>query len=100
MSFKIIWTLTAICSYHDEIDYIYSKWNLNEVLNFQNLVYDEVTRISLNPFLGKINFKNIYSLTFSKQTTLFYRINNDSKTIGLIMFWNNLKNPEELTKLL
>lgn len=100
MIFKIIWTITAVNSYHEEIDYIYFKWNLKEVLKFENLVNNEITRISINPLIGKISIKGTYSLTISKQTTLLYRIKNDSNLIELIMFWNNQKNPDELKKLL
>jgi plasmid stabilization system protein ParE len=100
MIFKIIWTITAVNSYHEEIDYIYFKWNLKEVLKFENLVNNEITRISINPLIGKISIKGTYSLTISKQTTLLYRIKNDSNLIELIMFWNNQKNPDELNKLL
>lgn len=100
MIFKVIWTLTAKNSYHEETDYIYFKWNLKEVVKFENLVNNEITRISINPYIGKISFENIYSLSISKQTTLFYSINNVTNTIVLIMFWNNQKNPEDLNKLL
>lgn len=100
MIFKIVWTVTALNSYHEEIDYIYFKWNLKEVLKFESLVNTEIDRISTNPFIGKVNLKNSYSLTISKQTTLFYTINDNLNLIVLLLFFNNQKNPEELNKLL
>ncbi|WP_395065306.1 hypothetical protein [Flavobacterium sp.] len=100
MIFKIVWTVTALNSYHEEIDYIYYKWNFKEVLNFENLVNTEINRISTNPFIGKVNLRNSYSLILSKQTTLFYTINNNLNLIELLLFFNNQKNPEELNKLL
>ncbi|MFN4199558.1 MAG: hypothetical protein ACK4FS_11080 [Flavobacterium sp.] len=98
--YHIDWTFSALNSYYEEIEFIYLKWNQKEVLKFENLVAIELERLSKNPTLGKINFKNNYSITLSKQTTLIYRINNNSKSIELLLFWNNQKNPEDLSKLL
>jgi hypothetical protein len=98
--YHIDWTFSALNSYYEEIEFIYLKWNQKEVLKLENLVAIELERLSKNPTLGKINFKNNYSITLSKQTTLIYRINNNSKSIELLLFWNNQKNPEDLSKLL
>lgn len=100
MSYKIDWTFSALNSYYEEIEFIYLKWNQKEVLKFEKLVENELERLCKNPTLGKINFKNNYSFSISKQTTLIYRINNKAKSIEIFLFWNNLKNPEYLNKLL
>lgn len=100
MSYQIDWTFSALNSYYGEIEFIYLKWNQKEVLKFEKLVEKELERLSKNPTLGKMNFKNNYSITISKQTTLIYRINDNAKSIELLLFWNNSKNPEELNKLL
>lgn len=100
MIFKIDWTFSALSSYYEEIEFIYLKWNQKEVLKFEKLVENEIERLSKNPTLGKMNFKNNYSIIISKQTTLIYRINDNAKSIELLLFWNNSKNPEELNKLL
>lgn len=100
MIFKIDWTFSALSSYYEEIEFIYLKWNQKEVLKFEKLVENEIERLSKNSTLGKMNFKNNYSITISKQTALFYRINDNAKSIELLLFWNNSKNPEELNKLL
>jgi len=100
MSYQIDWTFSALNSYYEEIEFIYLKWNQKEVLNFEKLVEKELERLSENPTLGKINFKKNYSIIISKQTTLIYRINDKVKSIELLLFRNNLKNPEDLNKLL
>ena len=56
-----------------------------------SIVYELVSRNSL-----VIILKNI----IDKLTTLFYRVNEKSHSIELILFWNNLKNPNDLLKLL
>lgn len=99
MSYRIIWTNLALSSHEEEIDYIFFKWNLKEVIKFENLVTIELNRLVQNPNIGKFKTDK-FSLTISKQTTLFYRINEKQKSIELLLFWNNQKNPEELNKLL
>lgn len=69
-------------------------------MKFEKLVKNEIKRLSKNPTLGKMNFKNNYSITIYKQTTIFYRINDNAKSVELLLFWNNSKNPEDLNKLL
>ena len=100
MNYRIDWTFSAQNSYSEEIDFIYLKWNLKEVLKFEKLVENVLERLSKNPILGILRTENNYSFIISKQTTLFYRINNDVLSIELLLFWNNLKNPEDLEKLL
>ncbi len=98
MNYLVEWTFLSRNSYFQEIDFIHLKWNEKEVNRFEFLVETELKRLSKNPNLG-INYKdNIYSLHISKQTTLYYRIIND--TIELLLFWNNSKNPDDLMKLL
>ena len=100
MNYSIDWTFSAINSYEEEIDFIFLKWNHNEVLKFEKLVEIELERLSKNPTLGVLRLENIFSLILSKQTTLFYKIKNDDFSIELLLFWNNQKNPSHLNKLL
>jgi hypothetical protein len=101
MSYKIIWQLNSEITYSDEIDYIYFKWNLKEVEKFQEIVIQNLNRLSINPLLGKYDSNlKLYLLAISKQTTLYYSINQNAKIVDLHVFWNNQKNPQELNKLL
>ena len=100
MNFKIEWTFLAEDSYLEEIEFVFFKWNKKEVEKFENLVENELKRISLNPKIGKLKNLTIYSLVISKQTTIFYRINDESVSVEILLFWNNQKNPDDLAKLL
>ena len=53
MIYKIKWTFLAESSYFEEIEFVYLKWNLKEVLKFENLVSIEVKRIEQNPTIVK-----------------------------------------------
>lgn len=101
MSYKIIWQINSEITYLAEIEYIYFKWNQKEAEKFQELVIENLNRLSINPLIGKhdSNLK-LYILVISKQTTLYYSINQNAKIVDLHVFWNNQKNPDELNKLL
>jgi len=101
MSYTIIWQPTALNTYVEEVDFIFLKWNFKEVQKFQDLVIENFERLSKNPEIGIFNNKfRTYSLVLSKQTTLYYNFNSNTKIIDLYAFWNNLKNPDDLSKLL
>lgn len=101
MKYIFNWDLLAINSYIQESEFILLKWNDLEVQKFQELVYENLERLSVNPKIGIYrNGLKIYSIVISKQTTLYYNFNENSKIIELYVFWNNSKNPNDLTKLL
>ena len=101
MTYQIIWQPNSEISYYDEIDFIFRKWNHKEVQKFQDLVFENLNRLSENPLIGNYDSsKKIYTIIISKQTKLFYTIDMKNKVIDLLLFWNNLKNPEDLNKLL
>lgn len=99
MRYKLDWTFLAEDSYFEEMEFILLKWNIKEVIKFENLVSIELKRLLENPTIGKFE-EGKYSLLISKQTTLFYKIKKRKETIELLLFWNNQKNPDELKKLL
>lgn len=91
MSYSIIWQSTALNTYVDEVDFIFLKWNFKEVQKFQDLVIENLERLSKNPEIGIFNSKvKTYSLVLSKQTTLYYNFNANTNIIDLHAFWNNV----------
>lgn len=101
MSYTLIWSSIAIDSYIEEAEFILLKWNIKEVDKFKTLVEESLIRLTLNPEIGIYNkISNVYSFVISKQTTLYYSFNMETKNIRLHVFWNNLKNPNNLSKLL
>ena len=100
MIYKIEWTFRAEISFFEEAQFILQKWNIYEVNKFESLVGDELKRLSINPTIGNFKGDDVYSLSVSEQTTLFYKIKKDLSLIELLLFWNNLRNPDDLIKLL
>ena len=101
MSSFLNWEKVALNTYIEEINFILLKWNNKEVQNFKDLVDENLERLIKNPKIGVLIKKNnFYSLMISKQTTLYYKVSESDKRIDLLVFWNNLKNPADLIKLL
>ena len=101
MKYSFNWDSVALESYIEETEFILLKWNYKEVEKFKILVEQNLERISKNPEIGTFNkeFK-VFTLVISKQTTLYYSFSTEKKVIEIHIFWNNLKNPEDLNKLL
>lgn len=101
MMYQIIWQPNSEISYLNEIDFIFRKWNYKEVQKFQDLVFENLNRLAENPFIGNHCIsRKYYTIVISKQTKIYYSINEQTKIIDLLLFWNNQKNPEDLNKLL
>lgn len=99
MEYKIIWLDDSLITYQQEIDFIFLKWNNEEVHKFVVLVNENLKRLSVNPNLG-IPIKTFFKIVISKQTTLYYKVIEKDRRIDLILFWNTSKNPNDLIKLL
>ena len=101
MGCEIIWSIKAVDSYQNGIDFIYLKWNYKVVPKFSELVIDNLNRFMKNAEIGIFtdNYQISY-LVISKQTTIYYDVDKIKNCIYLITFWNNLKNPNDFQKLL
>ena len=101
MIFNFIWNKNAEITLQEEASFILKKWNEIEVEKFEYLVIENLDRLSINPEIGIYNKQlKVFYLVISKQTTLYYDFNKKTKVIEILLFWNNLKNPDDLTKLL
>ncbi|PZX94923.1 hypothetical protein DOS84_05075 [Flavobacterium aquariorum] len=101
MSYIFRWQPISEYTYYEEIDFILLKWNEKEAQKFKDLVDENISRLSNNPLIGIYNNElKTYSILISKQTTLYYDFDENTKIIDLYVFWNNSKNPADLIKLL
>lgn len=97
----ILWAKTAKLSFAEELDFIFKKWGNKEVEKFVALSEEFLQILKSGLIEGKASFnKEIRICVISKQTTLVYKINKPKTQIVLILFWNNLKNPKALKKIL
>ncbi len=101
MNLSFVWHKNEILSLQEENTFILEKWNDKDVEKFTKLVNENFERLLLNPEIGQYNQKvNAYSLVISKRTAMYYNFNIELGNIELLIFWNILKNPNDLIKLL
>lgn len=99
--YSVHWSTLAEITFSEKIEFIFKKWNQKEVDKFGLLVEENLEKLSKNPSIGNcFSRKNVCAFVLSKQTTLYYKITVDELRIDLILFWNNLKNHNNLKKLL
>jgi len=98
---KVIWSIEGRNSYNKELEFIFEKWNINEVEKFIILVDKFVKQLKTGVLKGKHLFNNnLRSFVISKQTTVFFDYHKDKGLIELLLFWNNSQDPKELKKTL
>lgn len=101
MSYSFRWQPIAEHTFYAEIDFILLKWNVKEVQKIKDLVDENLLSLSNNPLIGIYNNElKTFSILISKQITLFYDFDENTKIIDFDVFWNNSKNPVDLIKLL
>lgn len=78
--YSIIWSTLAEITFADEIEFILEKWNQIEVYTFDELVRENLKRLSKSPLIGSQKLKeDVYAIVISKQTTLYYSFSEKAK---------------------
>jgi plasmid stabilization system protein ParE len=95
MGFKIIWTIPALNSFQQNIDYLNENWTEKEVFAFTEKVNDILHLIREQPelFRKSSKYKNVHRAVVMKQITLVYQVKPRKREIELLIFWDNRKNP-------
>lgn len=93
-TYKIIWTDEALTNLADIIDYLEHRWTDREIRNFARLLNRQINAIQLNPelFPTSQTSKRLRKSVLSKQTTIYYRIDNDE--IRIVTLFDNRQNPK------
>ena len=96
MDCKIFWTEEAIRNLEEILEYLYSMWTQKEVDNFKAKLSKQIGLIRSYPKLFPISIfqKRLRKAVLSKQTTIFYEVNN--KTIYLAYIIVNYKSTDRL----
>jgi hypothetical protein len=95
-----VWTKQAEESFNLTLDSLLEAWTIREANNFIDLVDAIISNIKTNPELFKVSIfdKESREAVITKHTSLFYRLFNE-QTIEIEYFWNNYRNPDDLSTL-
>jgi plasmid stabilization system protein ParE len=90
MAYKIRWTKEANETFDKIIEYLENRWTGREIVNFINKTNQILKQISEHPEMFKSSSKmKIRMGIITKQTSIFYQIDIQNKTIVLLSFWDN-----------
>lgn len=79
-------------------EYLLENWNLQVRDNFIAKLTEKIEQISRCPEScpKSSEFVNLYKCIVTKQTTFYYRINEDKNEIEIITFFDTRQNPDKL----
>jgi len=98
MAYKVIWSKEAENSFLEIVDYIIFRWSEREGINFIERTEDLIAQITIHPYLFRVynNDPSIRQGLLHKNTTMFYKVVPENKTIKIMLFWIVKKNPQSL----
>lgn len=97
MALRIRWTPEAEENFASIIIYLEKEWSEKEIMKFAQKTQKIIRQISRNPRIFKASGKEeIRRAVITKQTSLFYCIDESTNLITLLSFWDNRKNPTQL----
>mgnify|MGYP003394775671 CR=1 FL=1 len=95
MAYKIIWSPEAISTFDKIIKYLSENWSAKETSNFIDDAEHTILLLEKNPFLFRGSTKeNVHEALITKHNLLLYQINDNSKKVELISFWDTRQNPK------
>lgn len=99
MVYEIVWTVKAIESFAEHINYLQEYWTEREIKGFITVVEEKIVLLSDRPNIGSPRSKkhpNIRHTVLHKRVSLIYRVKPKQKRIELLLFWNTYRHPGKL----
>ena len=97
MAMKISWSPEAEATFSAILNYLEEEWSEKEIRNFVAKTNKVINRISRDPKLFiAFGEEEVRKAVITKQSSLFYSIDNQNEQIILLSFWDNRKNPGSL----
>jgi plasmid stabilization system protein ParE len=96
MDCEVNWTIAAWISFEENIQYLQTKWTVNEVSNFVISVESKIDKIKKHPKLGSPKNKrqpNLRRTVINKRIVLIYKHFPLQNRIDLLLFWNTFQHP-------
>jgi len=94
MALKIRWTPEAEDNFSSILDYLESEWSEKEIRKFARKTQIIIEQIAINPKMFKAaGTEEIRKAVITRQTSLFYFVDEELELITLLAFWDNRRNP-------
>jgi plasmid stabilization system protein ParE len=93
--YKVNWTAQAKKELDKTYRFLIENWTNKEIEKLSLEVEKTISLIAENPKLFQItDEKNVRRAVILKLNSMFYYIDNESKTVTIISFFNNRKEPK------
>ena len=97
MTYKVIWSKKAEASFLNTLDHILRNWSEREAFKLIARTEELITQISKHPHIFReYKASSIRHGILHKNTTMFYKVMEEAKTIRIMLFWNNTRDPKSL----
>ncbi len=94
MALNIRWTPEAEDNFSSILDYLESEWSEKEIRKFARKTQIIIEQIAINPKMFKAaGTEEIRKAVITRQTSLFYFVDEELELITLLAFWDNRRNP-------
>lgn len=97
-TYKLIWSEEALSNLENILFYLEKRWTAKEIRKFATLLDKKIDLLQQNPLMFPEVKKpeGLRKLVLSKQTSIYYKIQNQK--IKIITLYDNRKNPNNLLK--
>ncbi len=93
---RIAWSDEAVADYHQNIDYLLTRWTETSAITFIEEVDAVLEIIKNQPDIYPLSdYRSVRRAVIRKQITLFYKVEDD--VIYLVRFWNTYQDPDSIT---
>lgn len=81
-------------------EYLLENWGVKAKKDFIDKLTEKINQIVLQPqsCVQSSAFKNLYKCVVTKQTTFYYRIASNPKSIEIITIFDTRQSPDKLSK--
>ncbi|MGY5353436.1 type II toxin-antitoxin system RelE/ParE family toxin [Wenyingzhuangia aestuarii] len=95
--YKVEWTDNALNELKEVFEYLELKWTERESKKLSQKIETTVKLIAENPSLfPQSKHLEVRKAVVHKLNTIYYRENNNNKTVQILSFFSNRKNPNKL----
>jgi plasmid stabilization system protein ParE len=96
MLYKIVWSNEALTQLDNIVKYLESRWSLNVIDDFLNLIKEYEDILARNPEAFPISKRNnkYRKCVITKQTSIYYKF--EGKEVVIRLLWDNRQNPDNL----
>ncbi|WP_375579239.1 type II toxin-antitoxin system RelE/ParE family toxin [Marivirga tractuosa] len=94
--YKVLWTEKALSELEEISNYLKNRWPEVVTVNLKEAIDFTINLIEENPRLyPKSEKENIHKAVILKYNSLYYEIDEDEKSVIILSFFNNYKNPDK-----